>query len=203
MSSTVPGRGDRAAVFIYHRTSKSAEGRQQLTAGKAIVPSTASYRRQTQTDRFATFYATPGKAISRSPRNRIEYNKMHRQKADCTGSAALRRARAPRKIVGNQRNTRIDFTPFRCNLIPESLLQRVTRFNKPVGYRVSRVSRFLASSLVTARVAIRKGLLIFSHRRGQPAILIDTSPFIPLSPPLILHSHMSQIDRPSRIPLQY
>jgi len=67
--------------------SSNIEIRRRQTAangGKAIVPSTASYRRETQTDRFATFYATSGKAISRSPRNRIEYNKMHRQKADCT-----------------------------------------------------------------------------------------------------------------------
>jgi len=69
--------------------SSDIEIRRRQTAAnseKAIVPSTASYRRETQTDRFATFYATPGKAISRSSRNRIEYNKMHRQKADCTGT---------------------------------------------------------------------------------------------------------------------
>jgi len=52
--------------------------------------------------------------FSRSPRNRIEYNKMHRQKADCTG---MRVSSAKNRWKSMQHPNRI-LHQFRCNLIP-------------------------------------------------------------------------------------
>ena len=111
--------GGRAMVFIYHRTSKSAEGRQQLTAGKQ------SYLRrlvidgkpkpivlQLFTQRRAKPLAVPRVIVSSTTK--------------CIGKKRIAREHRvwiPRKIVGNQRNTRIDFTLVSVQLNPKLLLR--------------------------------------------------------------------------------
>lgn len=173
--------GGRAPVFIYHRTSKSAEGRQQLTAGKQS-------------------YLRTGLVIDVKPKPIVlQLFTQRRAKplavlrvivSSTTKCADKKRIATPRGSTAKNR--------WKSTLTPESILHQfrrnlirnpcygVSRFNRRIYQRATCIASF-SRSRMSRYVRV---LFIFSQRRGRAATLIDTSPFIPLNFLLILHSHM-------------